>query len=307
MRESEAAHREAVPLGVQPDFVEVALPATDGVPVNSMSVDVEDYFQVSAFEHQVSRADWSSLPSRLARNIDRILQLFDRADVKATFFTLGWVAKNHPKVVEAIAEAGHEIASHGFSHSRVWAQTPEEYFEDVSSARKVLEDLTGKRVCGYRAPSFSIDMKSVWAYDVLQEAGYEYSSSIYPIRHDHYGFPAAPRFPFRVSSGGLLEIPLSTVPVVGRNWPCAGGGYFRLLPFGYSRWALRRVSQAEGKPVNFYFHPWELDPGQPRVAGVSLKSRFRHYVNLGRFENRLIRILDEFRWGRMDQVFRDAL
>ena len=288
-------------------FIDVDLPAFDDATTSSMSVDVEDYFQVSAFENHIARKDWHSLPSRLERNVDKTLELFAAAEVKATFFILGWVARHHPEVVKSIAAGGHEIASHGFEHFRVWTQTPAEFLTDVSDTRKALEDLAGTAVIGYRAPSFSIDSKSLWAYDVLSEAGYRYSSSIYPIHHDHYGLPAAPRHPFRVSNGGILEIPLSTVPFGGRNWPCAGGGYFRLLPLIYSRWALRRISQTERKPANFYFHPWELDPDQPRVSGIPTRARFRHYVNLGRFEQRLQRILGEFRWGRIDRIYGDAL
>lgn len=307
LRASKPANDEKEAFDLAQGFVNVEVPLRDEQPISSMSVDVEDYFQVSAFEHQITRAEWGSLPSRLSGNIDRILELFDDADIKATFFVLGWVAEFHPKIVRAIADEGHEVASHGFSHFRVWTQTPDQFLEDVSSTKKALQDISGTEVIGYRAPSFSIDSKSLWAYDLLQEAGYRYSSSIYPISHDHYGLPTAPRYPFRHAADGMLEIPLSTVPFAGRNWPCAGGGYFRLLPLLYSRWALRRISNVERKPANFYFHPWELDPDQPRVDGVSLKAKFRHYVNLGRFEKRLTQILGEFRWGRMDQAFRDAL
>ncbi len=307
LRTTQPANGDGHTSGSGLQFVPVELPAFESQPKNLMSVDVEDYFQVSAFEHQVTRDQWSSLPSRLKRNVDRILELFDEADVKATFFVLGWVGQYHPDVVRAIADNGHEVASHGFGHHRVWTQTRKQYFHDVSSSRRRLEDIAGIEVIGYRAPSFSIDAKSLWAYDALQEAGYKYSSSIYPIRHDHYGVPNAPRFPFRHAENGILEVPLSTIPFAGRNWPCAGGGYFRLLPLKYSRWAIRRINDVEKKPANFYFHPWELDPSQPRVSGISLKARFRHYVNLNRFERRLTRILEEYRWGRMDQALRDVL
>ena len=307
LRTSETGERNTGHSNFGMDFVSVELSISEDLPVNSMSVDVEDYFQVSAFQNQISRTQWDSMPSRLSRNIDTILHTFETADVQATFFVLGWVAQHHPGVVRRIVDAGHEIASHGFSHARVWTQTPKQFLRDVADTRKRLEDIAGAEVIGYRAPSFSIDSRSLWAYDTLQEAGYRYSSSIYPISHDHYGFPSAPRFPFRVTADGIVEIPLSTVPFAGRNWPCAGGGYFRLLPLAYSRWALRRVNGVEKKPVNFYFHPWELDPAQPRVAGISWKARFRHYVNLSRFESRIKRILGEFRWDRMDQAFRDVL
>lgn len=272
-------------------------------PVNAMSVDVEEHFQVSAFEGLVSRADWNRLPSRIAKNIDRILALFDDTGAKATFFTLGCVAENNPAIVRDIAEQGHEVASHGYNHMRVRTQTPHEFLDDVSRTKKLLEDIAGVPVTGYRAPSFSIGDDTPWAHDALQRAGYRYSSSIYPINHDHYGLPSAPRFPFRLSVNGFLEIPLSTVSVAGRNLPCAGGGYFRLLPLYYSRWALRRLNNVDSMPAAFYFHPWEIDPTQPRISGLPFKSKFRHYVNLDRFEHRLNRILRDFRWGRMDDIF----
>ena len=276
-------------------------------PASAMSVDVEDYFQVSAFENRIGREDWDTLECRIPRNVERILEIFADTGVKATFFTLGWVAEKMPSVVRDIVAEGHEMASHGWSHARVWSQTQAEFLEDVSSTRKLLEDVSGQAVTGYRAPSFSINSQTLWAHDVLQQAGYRYSSSIYPVAHDHYGLPSCPRFPFRFDKDGILEIPLTCVPVGGRNRPCAGGGYFRFLPLTYSRWALRRVVNGEGMPAVFYFHPWELDPDQPRVDGIPLKSRFRHYVNLGRFEQRLTRVLREFEWGRMDDVFRAAL
>lgn len=273
--------------------------------LNAMSVDVEDYFQVSAFEHRISRDSWQSIPKRLPRNIDRILTLFADKGVKATFFTLGWVCENLPQVVRDIVAAGHELASHGHDHARVGDLGYEAFRNDVAGTRKRLEDVGGSPVRGYRAPSFSIGTESLWAYEALAEAGYEYSSSIFPIHHDHYGLPDAPRFPFRISPSDLLEIPMSSVSLFGRNWPCSGGGYFRLLPFAYSAWTARRIGEQDGMPVMFYFHPWEMDPGQPRVSGLSFRSRFRHYVNLHRFEPRLRRLLDEFRWTRVDRVYLD--
>ena len=276
-------------------------------PINAMSVDVEEHFQVSAFANRIAKREWHDLPSRVSRNVDRILKIFDETDTKATFFTLGWVAERAPDLIKTIVAEGHEIASHGYDHMRVGAQTREEFLVDVFRTKKILEDISAERVVGYRAPSFSIGEKTLWAYEALQKAGYQYSSSIYPIKHDHYGFPSAPRFPFRFSPDGLLEIPLTTMVAAGRNWPGGGGGYFRLLPMAYSRWVLRRVNSVEKMPVTFYFHPWELDPDQPRVSGIPLSSKFRHYVNLGRFERRLTDILREFRWGRMDEVYGDAL
>ena len=270
---------------------------------NAMSVDVEDYFQVSAFENHVSRQDWADMPHRLPRNIAKILEIFEQYEVTATFFTLGWVCEKHPSLVREIVDAGHELASHGHDHARIWSLGARKFRNDVEGTRKRLEDATGAPVAGYRAPSFSIDKRSLWAYEALREAGYRYSSSVFPIRHDHYGIPDAPRFPFRIEPAGMLEIPMSSISLMGRNWPCSGGGYFRLMPFAYSRWATRRINRTDGMPTMFYFHPWEIDPDQPRIEGLPLKSRFRHYLNLHRFESRLKALLDEFDWARVDRIF----
>ncbi|PIX95822.1 MAG: polysaccharide deacetylase family protein [Hydrogenophilales bacterium CG_4_9_14_3_um_filter_63_34] len=272
--------------------------------INVMSVDVEDYFQVGAFEHTIARETWERWPCRVEANIERILALFARHDLRATFFTLGWIAERYPGVVRAIVAGGHELASHGHGHQRVHDLSPAAFREDVMRARKLLEDLSGMAVAGYRAPSFSIGRANLWALDVLAEAGYQYSSSIYPIAHDHYGSPEAPRFPYRPEScPALLEMPPTTVLLAGRNLPAAGGGYFRLLPYAASRWLIGRVNRLEGRPTMFYFHPWEVDPAQPRVAGAPLKSRLRHYVNLDRMEDKLDRLCNDFRWGRADQVY----
>jgi polysaccharide deacetylase family protein (PEP-CTERM system associated) len=276
---------------------------TSAAPVNGMSVDVEDYFQVLAFEPYLKGRDWSGFECRIPRNVDRILQLFDSHNVKATFFTLGWVARRYPDLVRGIAAAGHEIASHGFSHVRVNQQTPAEFRQDVASTRKLLEDVSGEQVRGYRAASYSIGADNLWALEVLQECGHEYSSSIYPIRHDIYGMPEAPRFAFRLRADAILEVPVTTVEVLGRKWPCGGGGYFRLLPYSAFRWGLQRVNHADAQPGVFYFHPWEIDPEQPRVQAAGLRSRFRHYLNLDRMEARLGRLLSDFKWNRMDRVF----
>jgi len=275
--------------------------------VNAMSVDVEEHFQVSAFENRIAKGDWRTLKSRVSQNVDRIFQLFDDTDTKATFFTLGWVAEKIPDLVRTIVAEGHEIASHGYDHTRVSSQTSKEFLSDISRTKKILEDVSGESVAGYRAPSFSIGAETVWAHEALREAGYKYSSSIYPINHDHYGFPSSPRFPFRFSKDGILEIPLTTTTVFGRNWPGAGGGYFRLLPMAYSRWALNRVIKHDKMPAVFYFHPWEIDPDQPRISDISLFTQFRHYVNIGRFERRLTKFLAEYSWDRMDQIFRNAI
>ncbi|RMD62719.1 MAG: DUF3473 domain-containing protein [Alphaproteobacteria bacterium] len=272
-----------------------------------MTVDVEEYFQVSAFANIVRRADWDRLDSRVEDNVSRILDLFAAHDVHGTFFTLGWIAQRHPAMVRRIAAAGHEIASHGFQHVRVHDQTPAVFREDAATTRKILEDIAGIPVRGYRAASFSITRRTPWAFAELEAAGYAYSSSVYPIRHDHYGIPDAPRFAYRPEGAGhLIEIPISTVNLFGRNLPCGGGGYFRLLPYGVSRWAMRRVNRRDGQPCMFYFHPWEIDPQQPRFGSVGLKTRFRHYTNLRRMEARLRAVLADFAWDRVDRVFLEA-
>jgi polysaccharide deacetylase family protein (PEP-CTERM system associated) len=270
--------------------------------VNALTVDVEDYFQVSAFEGHIPREHWDTMPCRVEANVDRILALLDGHDARATFFTLAWIAQRYPAMVRRITDAGHELASHGSAHRRASDQQRDEFLDDISEAKRMLEDLSGQPVHGYRAPSFSVGPRSAWAHECMVEAGYRYSSSIYPIRHDHYGVPDAPRFPHEVAPG-LLEVPVATVRMMNRNWPAGGGGYFRLLPYEVSRWTLRRINKVDGKPAMFYFHPWELDPGQPRVEGLSAKTRFRHYVNLDRTQARLARLLADFRWDRVDKVF----
>lgn len=271
---------------------------------NAMTIDVEDYFQVSAFERHISREHWPSLPCRVEANIERILALLDAEKVKATFFTLGWIAEHYPAMVRRIVDNGHELASHGYSHQRVSDQNPHEFHQDVSRAKTLLEDIGGQPVIGYRAPSFSIGARNLWALDVLREAGYRYSSSIYPISHDHYGMPDAPRFAYYPRGrDGLLEVPITTVRMMKKNLPSGGGGYFRLFPYVVSRWLLKRVNQEDRQPGIFYFHPWEIDPEQPRQRNVGMKTSFRHYVNLHRTEARLKALTRDFRWGRMDDIF----
>jgi len=271
-----------------------------------MSIDVEDYFQVAAFEPYVRREQWDSIPCRVERNVDRILALLEDHGAKATFFLLGWIAERYPQMIRRIAENGHEVASHGYDHVRIVRQTPEIFREEVYRTGALIEDITGTAVRGYRAATFSIVKETLWALDQLLEAGYEYSSSIYPIRHDLYGIPEAPRFPFRhPDADGILEVPLSTVRIGKRNIPCSGGGFFRLIPYAFSRWALRHVNAHDQRSAVFYFHPWEIDPEQPRVKGIGLKSRLRHYTNLSRMEARLIQLLQDFEWHRMDRVFLD--
>lgn len=272
---------------------------------NMFTIDVEDYFQVSAFAPHILRSTWSSMECRVERNVDRILQLLADHSTKATFFTLGWIAERYPEVVRRIADGGHEIASHGYGHERAHDQTPEEFTADIRLAKLVLEDLSGQEVVGYRAPSFSIGEGNLWAFECLESEGYRYSSSIYPIQHDHYGMPDAPRFAHRI--GRLIEVPATTVRMMRRNWPASGGGYFRLMPYSVSRWLLQQVNQKDGEPAVFYFHPWEIDPEQPRIPNVGAKTRFRHYVNIDRTEGRLAQLLKDFAWGRMDRVLASEL
>ncbi|MFB0935689.1 MAG: DUF3473 domain-containing protein [Propionivibrio sp.] len=269
---------------------------------NALTIDVEDYFQVSALAPYIPRSHWDSRSCRVERNVDRILHMLDDHDTKATFFTLGWVAERYPQLVRRIVADGHELASHGYGHERASDLDEAAFFSDVDSARRLLEDISGRQIKGYRAPSFSIGKGNLWAFDCLQRAGYLYSSSIYPIRHDHYGMPEAPRFAHRVRDG-LLEIPVTTACFFQRNWPASGGGYFRLMPYAMSRWLLERVNDRDGQAAIFYFHPWEIDADQPRIPGINLKTRFRHYLNLHRTEARIRRLLQDFKWGRMDEIF----
>jgi polysaccharide deacetylase family protein (PEP-CTERM system associated) len=270
--------------------------------INALTIDVEDYFQVSAFAPHIARTEWDQRECRVERNMDRILGLLARHQTQATFFTLGWIAERYPQLVRRIVDEGHELASHGYGHQRASDLSRDEFRDDVTRAKALLEDIGGQAVWGYRAPSFSIGDANLWALDVLQEAGYRYSSSIYPVRHDHYGSPDAPRFAHQVRPG-LMEVPPTTLRLFSRNLPSSGGGYFRLFPYALSRWMLRQVNQRDGESAIFYMHPWEIDPQQPRIPGVSLKTRFRHYVNIDRTEQRLDRLLSDFAWGRMDEIF----
>jgi len=274
---------------------------------NAMTVDVEDYFQVQAFANCVDRADWDDFPRRVEANVDRILTQFEAAKVHGTFFTLGWIAERHPAMVRRVVASGHELASHGWDHTRADSQTPEVFRQDVRRARALLEDVGGVPVTGYRAATFSIGARNQWAFDILRDEGYRYSSSVNPIAHDLYGMPDAPRTPFQPNGDGFWEIPMTTVRAFGRNWPCSGGGYFRLLPSVLYRQGLSRVNQVEGRPGIFYFHPWEVDPGQPRIESAGWKSRLRHYTNLSRMAADIDQILSTFAWDRMDVVFADLL
>ena len=268
-----------------------------------MSIDIEDWFQVGAFENVISRRDWPTLPSRVERNSDAVLELFAEAGVRATFFTLGWVAERFPALIRRFADAGHELASHGSDHERVFTLTPEAFRADIRRARAAIEDASGQRIEGYRAPSFSIDARNPWAHVVLAEEGYLYSSSVAPIAHDHYGWREAPRFAFRpLADADLIEIPVTTVEVAGRRMAAGGGGFFRILPYRFSRWAIDRVNQDEGRPAAFYFHPWEIDPDQPRVAAAPFRSRFRHYTRLSAMYPKMRKLLGDFSWGTTGAV-----
>ncbi|MFT8245512.1 XrtA system polysaccharide deacetylase [Roseomonas sp. BN140053] len=272
------------------------------LPRNAMSVDVEDWFQVQAFAGVIRRDDWDGLARRVEANTDRVLEHFAAAGVRATFFTLGWVAERHPALVRRIVAAGHELASHGHGHEQVHVIGEAAFRADIRRARAALQDAGGVPVLGYRAPTFSITPNTPWAHAVLEEEGYRYSSSVFPVRHDLYGAPDAPRGPHRPRPDGVVELPMTTLRVPGRNLPCAGGGWFRLLPYALFRAGLRRVN-AEGRPGIFYFHPWEVDPDQPRVTAAGRLSRFRHYTGLATMLRRVDRLLGDFRWGRMDEVF----
>ena len=274
--------------------------------VNALTIDVEDYFHVSVFDGLVPRTDWDQLESRVCANTDRLLEVL--GDTKGTFFVLGWVAERYPHLVRTITDAGHEIASHGFEHRLVYDQTPAAFREDVRKAKAALEAACGKPVLGYRAPSYSITPQSLWALDILIEEGYRYDSSIFPIRHDRYGIPLSPRHPYVLerAAGTLLEAPASTTMIGPMNLPVAGGGYFRILPYQWTRWGISRVNLQEKQPAIFYLHPWEIDPEQPRLKAGFL-SRFRHYRNLDKTEDRLRRLLHDFKWAPMIHVLRHSL
>jgi polysaccharide deacetylase family protein (PEP-CTERM system associated) len=270
---------------------------------NGLSVDVEDWFQVGAFENVIARDAWDNLPLRVTDNVLRVLDLFAQAQVKATFFTLGWLARRNGELIRRIAEAGHEIASHGWDHARVFTLDRKSFADDIAQARTELEDASGTEVIGYRAPSFSIDRRTPWAYEVLAEQGYVYSSSVAPITHDHYGWREAPRFAFHpLLAHPLVEIPVTTAILGGRRVAAGGGGFFRVLPYGFSRWAIRQVNRQDRRPAVFYFHPWEIDPDQPRVPDAPMRSRLRHYTNLDKMAGKLTELVHEFAWGRMDAL-----
>ncbi|WP_193378996.1 XrtA system polysaccharide deacetylase [Sphingobium sp. DC-2] len=270
---------------------------------NALSVDVEDWFHVGAFERTIRREDWAGLPHRVERNTDKVLDLFAEAGVKATFFTLGWVAERYPRLMQRIVAAGHEVASHGYDHARVFTLSPEEFRADLRRSRALLEDASGQAVKGYRAPSFSIDQRTPWAHAILAEEGYAYSSSVAPIRHDHYGWPESPRFAWKPVAGSpLVELPVTTAVWGKRRLAAGGGGFFRLLPYGFSRWAIGQVNGRDQRPAIIYFHPWEIDTGQPRMKDAPLRSRIRHYTNIPVMADKLRRLTRDFAWDRVDAL-----
>ncbi len=269
---------------------------------HAMTVDVEDYFQVSAFEDVVSPNDWGKLQLRVEQNTYRLLELFEQHNVKSTFFTLGWVAQRCPNLIKAIVEQGHELASHGYSHQRATLMTPEQFREDVSKSKQLLEESAGQAIIGYRAPSFSFNDSNTWVFQELVDLGFEYSSSTFPIEHDLYGVPNWPRFKYQRPEG-IIEIPVPTVRKGDKNTGIGGGGYFRLYPYWLSKRRIENYLKSEQQPYSFYFHPWEIDPKQPRVAGASMKSKLRHYVNLAKMEDKVGRLLDDYQWSTMKDVY----
>lgn len=273
---------------------------------NALTIDVEDYFQVSAFTNTIDRKSWDSIPCRVESNVERILALLDEHNAKGTFFTLGWVAERFPNIVKKIVANGHELASHGYGHHRIQEFAPQGFRRDIVTAKKILEDLGGVEVKGYRAPSFSIAQETLWAFDEIKAAGYEYSSSVYPVKHDLYGMPDSPRFPYRVENG-LLEIPMTTARFGSKNVPAGGGGFFRLFPYAISKRLIEKVRKSDNERCMIYLHPWEFDPEQPKVNGAPLKSQFRHRLNLSRTIPRFKRLLTDFNWDRVDRVFSESL
>ena len=285
--------------------------------INALTIDLEDYFQVEAFASRINYNDWDNYPCHIEKNTKKILDILDFYQIKATFFCLGWIAKRYPLLIKTIAQKGHEIASHGYAHKPIYKQSPKEFREDIKRTKNILEDIIGKPVFGYRAPTYSITQKTLWALEILAEEGYKYDSSIFPIKHDLYGIPNAPRFPFvitfqRSNVQTFFEFPLTTLRILNINIPIAGGGYFRLFPYVFIKNALKYINIKEKKPFIFYLHPWELDPNQPRINHIPWRSRFRHYVNLNKAERKFKKILSDFKFcsileilnkSRLNQIF----
>lgn len=277
--------------------------------INAMTVDVEDYFHVAAFEKNIAPINWSNLELRVEKNTYRLLELFSQHNIKSTFFTLGWVAERCPNLIKAIVEQGHELASHSYAHQRAFTQTQQEFRDDLSKSKQILEDASGQAIIGYRAPSFSINDSNTWVYDILIELGFKYSSSTYPVEHDLYGVPNWPRFKYTrpeiVKGKRIIEIPVPTSRKANKNTGIGGGGYFRLYPYWLSKKRIEAYLNTEKQPYSFYFHPWEIDPEQPKVAGASAKSKLRHYLNLSRMEGKIVRLLEDYRWDTMKSVYLD--
>lgn len=265
--------------------------------INYLTIDVEDYFQVAAFEDIINSESWASMECRVERNTDVILDILARYGVQATFFVVGWIAEKYPALVQAINRHGHEIGCHSYLHRKIYDLTPEEFREDTRRAKNILEDITGTFVSGYRAPSYSITKKSLWALDILEELGFEYDSSIFPIYHDNYGIPDAPRFEYKLPNNNMTEYPISTSLFMGRKIPVAGGGYFRLFPYWFTKMCLKTINIRENRPFIFYLHPWEIDSSQPRMKQAKLLSKFRHYNNLNKTAERFARLLEDFSFG----------
>ncbi len=277
--------------------------------LNAISVDVEEYFHVEAFAGKIDPKSWEDFESRSGRSIDRILRLFQKYETRGTFYILGWIAERQPDMVRKIAAAGHEIGCHGFGHQRIHRQTPDQFRQDVMRSRNRLAELAGKSIHCYRAPSFSITKETLWALDVLAEEEFTIDSSIFPVRHDLYGMPGGRRFPHWENTPGgkrIFEFPPSTIRLANNNWPAAGGGYLRLFPYQFTRWAIRHLNDRDKQPAMVYFHPWELDPSQPRISSAPLRSRLRHYVNLEKTESKIERLLQDFRFTTVSEVCRLA-
>lgn len=276
--------------------------AVSALPVNAMTVDVEDYFQVSAFENVIKPEDWNSLGIRVGDNTHHLMDLFAKYEIKCTFFTLGWVAKKCPDIVKRMVAEGHEVASHGWDHRRANLMSKEEFIKDVSASKALLEDISGVEVKGYRAPSFSIDDSNKWVYPVLKDLGFVYSSSTYPVEHDLYGVPDWPRFKYEHECG-IIEIPIPTLFQRDKNVGIGGGGYFRLYPYWLSKRRINKFLEQTNQPYSFYFHPWEIDALQPKITNAPLKSKLRHYINLSKMEGKVVRLLQDYRWGTMAQAY----
>jgi polysaccharide deacetylase family protein (PEP-CTERM system associated) len=270
--------------------------------LNAMTVDVEDYFQVSAFEDVINKSSWDSQQLRVGKNTHRLLDLFGEHDVKSTFFTLGWVARRCPDVIKRIVDEGHELASHGLEHQRATTMSREAFEKDVYESKAILEDTSGQPIKGYRAPSFSVNDTNTWVYEVLAEQGFVYSSSTYPIEHDLYGVPEWPRFKYERKEG-IIEVPIPTLRKKGANVGIGGGGFYRLYPYWLSRKRIVEFMKAESAPYSFYFHPWEVDPDQPYIKDAKWRSKFRHYVNLSRMEAKIEKLLKDFKWGSMYDAY----